>query len=52
MTPGATVTGFEARAEIDRRDFGVSFQGNLENGSLIVGNKIVLEFAIEAHQTV
>ncbi len=50
MTPGATVTGFEARAEIDRRDFGVSFQGNLENGSLIVGNKIVLEFAIEAHQ--
>ena len=52
MTPGATVTGFEARAEIDRRDFGVSFQGNLENGSLIVGNKIVLEFAIEAHQAV
>ena len=50
MTPGATVTGFEARAEIDRRDFGVSFQGNLENGSLIVGNKIVLEFAIEAHR--
>jgi polyisoprenoid-binding protein YceI len=50
MTPGVNITGFEARAEIDRRDFGVSFQGNLENGSLIVGNKIVLEFAIEAHQ--
>ena len=50
MTPGATVAGFEARAEIDRRDFGVNFEGNLENGSLIVGNKIVLEFAIEAHQ--
>jgi polyisoprenoid-binding protein YceI len=48
MVPGATVAGFEARTEIDRRDFGVSFQGNLENGSLIVSNKIVLEFSIEA----
>ncbi len=52
MTPGATVTGFEARAEIDRRDFGVNFEGNLENGSLIVGNKVVLELTIEALQTV
>ncbi len=48
MVPGVTIAGFEARAEIDRRDFGVTFQGNLENGSLIVSNKIVLEFSIEA----
>jgi polyisoprenoid-binding protein YceI len=48
MVPGVTVAGFEARTEIDRRDFGVSFQGNLENGSLVVSNKIVLEFSIEA----
>ncbi|HEY5439434.1 MAG TPA: YceI family protein [Acidimicrobiales bacterium] len=50
MAPGVTVAGFEARTEIDRRDFGVTFQGNLENGSLIVSNKIVLEFSIEAAQ--
>jgi polyisoprenoid-binding protein YceI len=48
MTPGVTVVGFEARAEIDRRDFNVSFQGSLENGSLVVGNKVTLEFTIEA----
>lgn len=48
MAPGVSVAGFEARTEIDRRDFGVAFQGNLENGSLIVSNKIVLEFSIEA----
>jgi len=48
MAPGVTVAGFEARAEIDRRDFNVSFQGALENGSLVVGNKVVLELTIEA----
>jgi polyisoprenoid-binding protein YceI len=48
MAPGVTVAGFEARAEIDRRDFNVSFEGLLENGSLVVGNKITLEFVIEA----
>lgn len=46
--PGVTVAGFEARAEIDRRDFNVSFQGSLENGSLVVGNKVTLEFTVEA----
>jgi polyisoprenoid-binding protein YceI len=48
MAPGVTVAGFEARGEIDRRDFGVNFEGSLENGSLVVGNKIILEFNIEA----
>ncbi len=48
MTPGVTVAGFEARAEIDRRDFGMNFEGSLENGSLIVGNKIVIEITVEA----
>lgn len=52
MTPGATVTGFEARAEFDRRDFGITFEGALENGSLVVGNKITIELAVEAHQAV
>ena len=48
MAPGVTIVGFEAKGEIDRRDFGVNFEGTLENGSLVVGNKIGLEFAIEA----
>lgn len=48
MAPGVTVAGFEARAEVDRRDFGVNFEGALENGSLVVGHRIVLELAIEA----
>lgn len=48
MAPGSTVVGFEATAEIDRRDFGVNFEGALENGTIVVGNKITLELAIEA----
>ena len=51
MTPGVSVTGFEVSGEIDRRDFGVNFEGTLENGSLIVGNKIAIEIAVEAHQS-
>jgi len=52
MTPGVDVVGFEARAEVDRREFGINFEGALENGSLVVGNKIVLELAVEAHAKV
>ncbi|NNN01194.1 MAG: YceI family protein [Acidimicrobiaceae bacterium] len=48
MAPGVTVAGFEARADIDRRDFNVNFEGALENGSLVVGNKVTLELTIEA----
>jgi polyisoprenoid-binding protein YceI len=50
MAPGVNVAGFEARGDIDRRDFGITFEGTLENGSLIVGNKITIELNIEAHQ--
>jgi polyisoprenoid-binding protein YceI len=46
--PGVNVVGFEARTEFDRRDFGVNFDGAIENGSLVVGNKIVLSFTVEA----
>ncbi len=46
--PGVVVAGFEASAEIDRRDFNVNFDGALENGSLVVSNKIVIELAVEA----
>ncbi len=48
LAPNTTVAGFEARAEIDRREFGVNFDATLENGAIVVGNKIVLELNIEA----
>ncbi len=52
MTPGVSVTGFEASAEFDRRDFGITFGSSLENGAMVVGNKIVIELAVEAHQAI
>jgi polyisoprenoid-binding protein YceI len=52
MVPGVSVTGFEATGEIDRRDFGVNFEGTLENGNLVVSNKIIIEITAEAHQVV
>ena len=52
MTPGVTVVGFEAKADVDRRDFGVDFGGALENGSLVVGNKLTIEIDIEAASVV
>ena len=48
MQPGVTIVGFEAKAEIDRRDFNVNFNAALENGGLVVSNKIVIQLTIEA----
>lgn len=48
FTPGVSVVGFEAKTEIDRRDFGVNFEGNLENGAAVVSHNIVIELSIEA----
>lgn len=48
MAPNTESVGFEAVATIDRRDFNVSFNGTLENGSIVVSNKITIEIAIEA----
>jgi len=50
MAEGVTVAGFEARAEIDRRDFNVNFEASLENGNLVVSNKVIIEIAVEAHK--
>jgi polyisoprenoid-binding protein YceI len=52
MQEGVSVAGFEAKGEFDRRDFAINFEGALENGSLVVGNKIVVQLAVEAHQKV
>ncbi|MDH2903023.1 MAG: YceI family protein [Actinomycetota bacterium] len=48
FVPGQTVIGFEATTEIDRRDFNVNFEGNLENGAAVVSHKIVIELNVEA----
>ncbi len=50
MQEGKTVVAFSARAEIDRRDFGVSFNHSLLDGSVVVGNKVVIEVEVEAGQ--
>jgi polyisoprenoid-binding protein YceI len=48
MVEGKTVVAFSARTEIDRRDFGVSFNHALLDGSVVVGNKVVIEIEVEA----
>jgi len=47
MTPGSEVVAFSATTEIDRRDFGVSFNGLVE-GNIVVGNKVKIELEVEA----
>jgi polyisoprenoid-binding protein YceI len=49
MAPDATVAAFSASAEIDRRDFQVSFNHALADSTLVVGNKVKLELEVEAH---
>ena len=39
---------FSATGEINRRDFGVSFNHSLLDGSVVVGNKVVIEIEVEA----
>ena len=48
MQEGKTVVAFEATAEIDRRDFGVSFNHSLLDGSVVVANRVVIELEVEA----
>ncbi len=48
MQEGRTVVAFSATAEIDRRDFGVSFNHSLLDGSVVVGNKVKIELEAEA----
>ena len=48
FAPGVSVIGFEAKARIDRTDFGVTFAAVLETGQVVVSNTIDLLFEIEA----
>lgn len=40
--------GFEGRATINRKDWGINYSAVLESGSLLVGDKVALEFDISA----
>ncbi|MGA2303120.1 MAG: YceI family protein [Acidimicrobiales bacterium] len=48
MQEGKSVVAFSAVAEIDRRDFGVTFNHSLLDGSVVVGNKVKIELEVEA----
>jgi polyisoprenoid-binding protein YceI len=45
---GGTRAGFSAKGTINRRDFGISFDAKLDNGGLVVSDKVDLELDIEA----
>ena len=45
---GGTRAGFEATTEINRKDFGVSFNGVVDGGKVLVGDKVQIHLAIEA----
>jgi polyisoprenoid-binding protein YceI len=45
---GATRAGFSATAEINRRDFGITFNAPMEGGGVVVGDKIQIFIEIEA----
>jgi polyisoprenoid-binding protein YceI len=44
---GGTRVGFSARTQINRKDFGVNFEG-LHNGVIVVGDKIDIHIEVEA----
>ncbi len=40
--------GFQAKGEINRQDFGISWQGDLERGGVVVGDHVFLTIDVEA----
>jgi polyisoprenoid-binding protein YceI len=45
---GDTRVGFSAQAEVDRRDFGISFNMPLDGGGVVVGEKVQISLEVEA----
>lgn len=45
---GQEVIGFSARTEIDREEFGITWNQALETGGVMVGRKVVIEIEAEA----
>ena len=40
--------GFEARLELNRQDYGISYSRLMDNGGLVVGNEVIIELQGEA----
>jgi polyisoprenoid-binding protein YceI len=45
---GSLAAGFSARTEIDREDWGITWNQALETGGVLVGKKVVIEIDVEA----
>ena len=45
---GQQVVGFEGRVELDREDFGLTWNQALETGGVLVGKVITIDIAVEA----
>ncbi len=45
---GKTVTGFSAKATVNRKDFGLGWNAVLETGGVLVGEKVKIEIDVEA----
>lgn len=45
---GAPVVGFEGRIELDREEFGLTWNQALETGGVLVGKVAVIDIAVEA----
>ena len=43
-----TRAGFVAKTTIDRNDFGISWNGELEKGGIVVGNDVFITLDVEA----
>lgn len=47
---GGTRTGFSLSGQIDRREFGLTWNAALETGGLLVGEKVKLQIEVEAQR--
>jgi polyisoprenoid-binding protein YceI len=47
---GKNRIGIEARATLNRRDYGLNFSGALQSGALLVGDEVTIEINAEATQ--
>jgi polyisoprenoid-binding protein YceI len=45
---GGTRTGLSAKATIDRKEFGLTWNAALETGGVLVGDKVKIEVELEA----
>lgn len=45
---GATVAGWSAKTEVDRKEFGVNWNAALESGGFLVGDDVKIQLDVEA----